>query len=349
MTQLAHRLGAAVPAATLLVLSAACAYEGTSPWVDCGGSGQACCAGSACSGALACNGGKCQACGGSGQSCCASGTACEGTLICQSGTCKCPSDFPVYCSYPGDAACTGCWEADTDCTHPVTSCSDGSCHYCTSADEVFDCTIKDCVDCGGQDQPCCSSGAPCSGTLTCQSSTCKPPPCGDLGQACCASGTACTGDLKCQSGTCQCTPDFPVFCSYPGNATCTGCWAPGTECSRPVTTCSDNSCHSCKTLGNRYDCTNSTCVAGCGGNGQPCCTTGTQCTGTLTCQSGSCQCSIDRPIYCDHAGDSTCTGCWSSNTDCSLPVVPCAYDGFCHACLSAQFHFDCATRVCVAN
>lgn len=87
------------------------------------------------------------------------------------------------------------------------------------------------VVCGGLGEACCATGAACSGTLTCQASTCQeppppPPPCGDTGQACCTTAPACLGFLTCQAGMCR-TPPPP--CGQAGQACCTtapACAAP---------------------------------------------------------------------------------------------------------------------------
>ncbi len=320
MTELAHRVGVAVPSVALLFLSAACTSDGASPWVvggECGGSGQACCAGSSCSGTLSCSDGECQACGGSDQPCCASGN-CTGDLSCQSGTCKCPSDSPVFCDYPGTAQCSGCWAAGTDCSLPVAACSDNLCHICpAAADSHYDCALGEC--CGGHGMRCCSSNT-------------------------------CSSGYTCQSGTCQCPTASPNYCAYPGNAGCTGCW--NLPCKSPVTMCgTDGTCHFCSTSGEGYVCASGSggaCVAGCGGNGQPCCSTGTACKGVLECTSGACQCGSDFPVFCDHPGDSSCTGCWQPDTNCSNPVITCN-DNQCHGCTSSEYHYDCAAAGCVHN
>jgi len=99
--------------------------------------------------------GKCFVCAPGGK---------EGNVYATSSSIYCPINGNCN-PIAGDGRCESACGVDPRCDEvtPGTNNCDANCNYVPQ------------VQCGGLNQPCCSSGTQCQGTLTCQSGTCQSP------------------------------------------------------------------------------------------------------------------------------------------------------------------------------
>ena len=162
--------------------------------------------------------------------------------------------------------------------------------------------------CGASNEPCCTPGLGCTGSLTCSGGFCVDTTilCGQLMQACCmagpaciASGSMCNGSSICvtscganEQACCSSTPlcvAGQCFIDDPaaGTNTCHACGYTGARC------CPGNQC------GDRNNCVSGSCAM-CGAAGQSPCTTGAQCDPKLV---------VDASGKCNSCGGTLDAGC----------------------------------------
>jgi len=287
---------------------------------------------------------------------CSDGNGCTQTDTCQAGACTGAS--PVVCPMPDQCHDAGmCNPATGVCSNPAkangVTCSDGdSCSQtdtcqagtCTGASPVVCPTPDQCHDAGvcnpatgvcsnpnKMNGATCNDSNGCTQADTCQAGTCTganpvvcpmPDQCHDAGMcnpatgvcsnpnktdgATCNDGSLCTGTDTCQAGTC--TGASPVVCTASDQCHDVGTCAPATGlCSNPNkangTTCNDGSL-----------CTGTdTCQAGtCTGASPVVCTASDQCHDVGTCAPATGVCS--NPNKTDGATCNDGDGCTQTDT-----------------------------------
>lgn len=329
-----------------------------------------------CNAGLSCNAGAnstCLNCGGSGQACCAMGTPCTaaGTVCDDTNTCTpCGATNATCC--PTGPACSGANQCDPS-TNTCRACGANGQAPCTvgtpcASGTALNPSTNTCVSCGTSGAACCLTGNPCGANLLCDDTTNKCAACGGSGQKCCPGSTCTSSGRACEpaSNTCQtcgtaagrpcCAGNVcsgsGLTCSAAGvclkNGAGSGqttpvgaCGADGEPCCKvsPSTqttlcvtglTCSSTSngtCSKCGAQGQKC-CAGSTCnggltcgidnKCGCGGNGETCCAGNTCRSGLgLTCIAGKCG-------ACGDLGESCCAGdvCTAPGTTCGGGGVP---------------------------
>jgi hypothetical protein len=207
-----------------------------------------CASGACCGGNTEASGGSCSACGTEGQPCCRiAQPGCGGGLSCQAnGRCAVPCG-----NGPGQRCCDGstrpcpepdrCGRGTQRCTNgdwgncsvgPLECCNNGQCRDGKTC-QNNQCRCPDgqdliggrCQSCGGQNEPCCSSGRPCrpvggriGNAVICESSNNRCTTCGGPAAPCC--GPERTNDIgeAPRMGTCPNPDDFPdpLFCCENG-------------------------------------------------------------------------------------------------------------------------------------
>jgi hypothetical protein len=256
---------------------------------------------------------------------CDDGLFCTGTDSCTGGTCSSHTGDP--CPGPdGDGDCAeSCKESADDCTaNDVngSACEDGL--FCNGTDT---CAAGNCSTHTGDPCPGADGDGNCSESCSEPTDDCTAP---DSDGASCDDGLFCNGADSCNGGTCSdhtgdpCSgPDGDANCSETCDETVDNCGAPdpdGTSCTDGLfctgtDTCSGGTCSShtgdpCPGADGDGDCSESCNEAGDNCNASDAngsaCTDGLFCTGTDTCNGGTCS---------DHTGD-PCPGA-DGDGDCS--------------------------------
>jgi len=249
--------------------------------------------------------------------CSCSASSCPSPGVCVTGlngtTCDCPSlpagsvvcpvtipetvsgstgsgSCPVGCSGgPITATCSnGTWAGTPSGTCALNTCSTLGSHWTACSNNPVPPTTSgnytldaSCPATPANCQATCSAGYVYSG------GTCVA--CGALGEPCCTSGTSCSHST-CTNGTCTVNTCSSLGATW---AACVNNVTPPTNSGNYslVNTCPTTPANCQAICATGYAYSGGSCVA-CGGAGQPCCTSGTSCSGGGVCSSGTCDATV---------------------------------------------------------